>query len=457
MRNTKRISITALVMCLMLAACSDAPTPAPEPTLASESSSAIMSDMTGELTVFTIGGPPAEAVNAMKAAFMLRFPNVTVKVNVQDVRLTPSAINPQDAGQFAFGLMAQQKQNKLEDVFFNADLFVPQLVDAGVALDMEPLAKTDAANALADIYPGVLNLGKLPNQPGVFMVPMGLETVQMYYNKTLFEKAGAPLPTATTTWDDFLESCKRIREYKPDARCFDFEAGTWWPYFLPWIVGYGGSPLSDDGKTSTLGSPASRAGLTAYANLWNVKAGAATQVYERGRNCFVAQRCAAMFQISSFIPAIREFVGNRFEWDVQRVPAHPEGQWTGLTSLGFSINKNAKNPQMAWEFVKLLANPDVQLELFKRRQAIPMLQSLSTHPDVTNPMSDLPPANIAAFVGAGEMGIVPPVYPLKCGSYYSGVVLESMTKLLNTITADATTVLTATQIADTEIQACLNE
>jgi hypothetical protein len=64
---------------------------------------------------------------------------------------------------------------------------------------------------------------------------------------------------------------------------------------------------------------------------------------------------------------------------------------------------------------------------------------------------------MAAFVQAGEMGIVPPAYPLKCGSYYSGVVLEAMTSLIASIIDDPTTLERATQTADDEIQACLNE
>jgi multiple sugar transport system substrate-binding protein len=451
MRNSKGLSIIVAAMTLMLAACGPA-----LPAEPASSSSALSPDTAGELTVYTIDGPPLEAVKAMQTVFKKRYPNVDVKIKTENVRLTPSALNPQDAGRFALGLIARQKSNELEDVLFNADLFVPQLVDAGVVMDVEPLAKADAANVLDDIYPNVLAMGKLPDQPGVFMMPMGLETVQMYYNKTLFDKAGAPLPTATTTWDEFLAACKRITEYKPDTRCFDFDTGTWWPYFLPWIAGYGGSPLSSDGKTSTLSSPASKAGLAAYAGLWN-KQDAASQVYERGRNCFAAQRCATMFQISAFIGAVRQFVGNRFEWDVQRVPAQPRGQFTGQTAMGFSINKNTKNPQLAWEFLKLLAHPDVQMDLFNRRQTIPMLKSLSTNPDVTYPTSNAPPANMGAFVNAGEMSIVPPVYPVECGGYYSGVVLEAMTKLITTITNDPTTIDAATKTADEEIQACLQK
>ncbi len=451
MRNSKRFTSIVATICLLLVACSNAPAADPFP------SSGLSSDTAGELTVYTIDGPPAEALQAMKAAFAKRYPNVTVNIKTENVRLSPSAINPQDAGQYAFGLMARQKANELEDIFFNADLFVPQLVEAGVAMDMEPLAKSDATNVLEDVYPNVLALGKTPTQPGMFMLPMGLETVQMYYNKSLFEAAGAPLPTENMTWDDLLSACRQIADFKPGTSCFDFDNGTWWTYFLPWIAGYGGSPLGSDGRTSTLSSPASRAGLSGYASLWNQPGAALSEADRLNGNCFVAQRCATMFQISAFIGALRQFIGNRFEWNVQRVPAHPRGQFTGLTALGFSINKATKNPQLAWEFMKMLAHPDVQLDLFNRRQAIPMLKSLGAHPDVANPKSNAPPENMAAFVNAGEMGIVPPAYPVNCGGYYSGVVLEAMTRLIASITADPTTLEAATLAADAEIQACLNE
>jgi multiple sugar transport system substrate-binding protein len=453
MSNTKRTFIIAAAASLLLAACDAGPAPAPEAT----ASNAMVSDMSGELTIFTIGGPPAEALKATETLFTQRFPNVTVKINVQDVQLSPAALNPQDAGAYAFGLIARQNANELEDIFFNADLFVPQFVEAGLAMDIEPLAKSDTVNVLDDIYPNVLALGKMPAQPGVFMMPMGLETVQMYFNKTLFEKAGAPLPTATMTWDDLLAACRLIDDYKADTYCFDMGNGTWWPYFLPFIEGHGGRALSGDGQSSTLSSPQSRAGLAAFADLWQEQYGAVPAGVNIRGNCFTTGRCATLFQISAFIPAVRQLVGSGFEWDVQRMPAHPNGQYAGLTALGFSINKTAKNPQMAWEFLKLLAHPDVQLELFKSRQTIPMLKSLSTHPEVASPVSNVPPQNMAAFVQAGEMGIVPPAYPLKCGSYYSGVVLETMTSLIASIIDDPTTLERATQTADDEIQACLNE
>lgn len=451
MRNTKRFSFIAVAMMLMLAACD--PAPAPD----AEVSNGLSADTTGELTVYTIDGPPAEAIKAAQAQFQKRFPNVKVNVKVEDVRLSPAALNPQDAGQYAFGIMARQKDNKLEDIFFNADLFVPQLAEAGVAMDVEPLAKSDSANVLDDIYPNVLALGKTPTQPGVFMMPTGLETVQMYFNKTLFEKAGAPLPNDSMTWDDLLAACQKIVEYKPDAYCFDFDNGTWWPYFLPWITGYGGNALSNDGKTSTLSSPESRAGLAAFADLWKQPNTAVPSYARMNGNCFVSQRCATLFQISAFIPAMRQFIGNRFEWDVARTPAHPRGQFAGLTALGFSINKNAKNPQLAWEFLKQLANPEVQLDLFNSRQAIPMLKSLSTHPEVANPTSNTPPQNMGAFVKAGDMGITPPAYPVACGGYYSGVVLEAMTQLIKSITEDPDTLDVATKAADDAIQTCLQK
>ena len=76
----------------------------------------------------------------------------------------------------------------------------------------------------------------------------------MYYNKTMFEEAGVPLPTADWTWDDVIASCKIILE-QTDNFCIPSGAHNWWAFYVPWIVGYGGSLLGEDGRTVTLNSP----------------------------------------------------------------------------------------------------------------------------------------------------------------------------------------------------------
>ncbi len=225
---------------------------------------------------------------------------------------------------------------------------------------------------------------------------------------------------------------------------------------MPWIEGYGGRVLSEDGKTSQFSTPEARAGLQAYADLWT-KHKVAVPPGSNLTDCFVVEKCAAYFHIPAFINDFRTKIGDKFEWDVQFAPASPKKHVTGMGTYGFSISKNAKNPQLAWEFLKLMAMPDTQLELFKQRLTAPLLKSMASDPAVANPDDGNPPKNMAAFVNGGNIGIFPQNYPVKCGGLYSGQVNSAINAMLDAIIRGAKSVDQATTEADAEIQACLDK
>ena len=111
----------------------------------------------------------------------------------------------------------------------------------GITVDMQPLADADPTFDLSDVYPNMLDLGKVGDE--LHMIPSSYDVVTMYYNKTMFEEAGAPLPTADWTWDDYKASCKIIKE-KTGNYCFTtaepptgINSVAWWAYYVPWIDG----------------------------------------------------------------------------------------------------------------------------------------------------------------------------------------------------------------------------
>jgi ABC-type glycerol-3-phosphate transport system substrate-binding protein len=455
MSARKKTMIAAFAaVAIVTAACAAPPAPAapaatsaPAAAEATEAPAAsggeVSADSTGEITVYTVAGAPAKVLDLMKAQFNAKYPNVTVTINTHG------------SGDFAEAMYAKGAANNLEDIIFNADLFVPPFVDADLLVDMEPLAKADGDFNLDDIYPSILGLGQVGFKPGIYMIPSGLDTVQLYYNKTMWEAAGAPLPTDKTTWDEFIAACKVVMEKNPDTYCFDHGPGNWWAYFVPWVEGYGGRVLSEDGKTSQFSTPEARAGLAAYGELWTTHK-VAVPPGTTIADCFVVEKCAAFFHIPAFINDFRTKVGDKFEWDVAFAPALPKKHVTGMGTYGFSISKNAKNPQLAWEFLKLMAMKDTQLELFKQRLTAPLLKSMATDPAVASPDDGQPPKNMAAFVNGGNIGIFPQNYPVKCGGLYSGQVNSAINAMLESIIRGAKSVDQATTDADAEIQACLD-
>ena len=429
-RNWVRATaLWTIVTSAVLAAC--APPQAPKPA----------ADQSGEITVYTVPGAPQKVLEGMQKNFNAKYPKVNIKINVHG------------SGDFAEAMYAKGAANNLEDIIFNADLFVPPFVDAGLLVDMEALAKADPSFDMSDIYDSILGLGKVGFKPGVYMIPSGLDTVQMYYNKSAFEKAGAALPKADWKWDDLIAACKTLIEKNAETYCFDY--GDWWAYFVPWIEGQGGRVLSEDGKKSQFSSPEARAGLQAYADLWQ-KHKVTPLPGANVQDCFIAQKCFVFFHIPAFINGFREKIGDKFQWDVEFTPAQPKKHVTGMGTYGFSITKNAKNPQLAWEFLKLLASPEVQKQLYLERNTAPLLKSLAKDPDILKD-DGKPPKNMNAFLNGGSIGIFPQNYPVKCGGLYSGQVNSVIKAMLESLMRGKATVEAATTAADAEIQACLDK
>ncbi|MFN8619262.1 MAG: extracellular solute-binding protein [Chloroflexota bacterium] len=352
----------------------------------------------------------------------------------------------------------QAAAGTLADVIFTADLFVVPFAQNNITVDMQPLADADPSFNLDDVYPNMLDLGKVGD--GLYMIPSSYDVVTMYYNKTMFEEAGAPLPEADWTWDDYIASCKIIRE-KTGNYCFTtadppsgLDSASWWAYYVPWIVGYGGKVLSDDGKTALLSSPESLAGLQAYTDMWVKDDIGQPLDFSAGGSCFVVGKCATWFHIPAIMGVMRGLDPQPFEWDVQVIPSLPGGKFTGMGTYGYAVSADAKNPQAAWDFIKYLVSPEMQLSIMNNYAGMPLLKSLREDPAVTNLPG--PPDNITAFIENGDNGILPTYFPGNCGSLYAGQINQEIKDAFEAVLTKTSSVTDAFTTANDNIQSCLD-
>ena len=407
---------------------------------------AVAQDSPKEIRFAIVQGPPVEDVeNMLIEQFNKLHPDVTVKTEY----LT---------GDYPTALAAQAAAGTLPDVTFTADLFVVPWAKGGISVDMEPLAKADPNFDLSDVYENMLALSKVEGK-GIYMIPSSYDVVTMYYNKTLFEKAGAPLPTPTSTWDEVIASCKIILE-KTGSYCLesgDLKGGgtKWWARYVPWIVGYGGKILSDDGKTALLSSPESLAGLQAYTDMWTKDGIGQPFDFDAGGSCFNAGKCAIMLHIPGLMPSVRALDPQPFEWDTEVIPSLPKGKFTGMGTYGFTITANAKDPQLAWDLVKGLLSKETQKAIALKYAGMPLLKSLRNDPDILALPG--PPDNIEAFLNNGANGITPTYFPGNCGSLYQGQINSEINDAFDAVIVGGTSVEEAFTTANDNIQACLDK
>ena len=169
---------------------------------------------------------------------------------------------------------------------------------------------------------------------------------------------------------------------------------------MPWIVGYGGQILSDDGKTALLSSPETLAGLQAFTDMWTKDDINQPKDFDAGGNCFVVGKCAIEMWIPGFMQAVKAIEPQTFAWDVEVSPSFPSGKkFTGMGTYGFTITADAKDPQLAWDFIKGLLSKETQKAIALTYGGMPLLKSLRNDPDILGLAG--PPDNIEAFLNNG--------------------------------------------------------
>lgn len=423
-------------MIFTLTACSMAP---PTPPVTPTSAEQLV------LQVFTYDSAPiSQVLNLMTTTFKKAHPEVTI----QTVPITSDPVQQ---------LAVLAKASNPPDVIWTIDDVTPSLLDAGLLLDLTELTSIDPSFKRDDINPAALAAGNGQTSHGLFMLPAVMESVQMFYNKDMFKAAGAPFPDVNWKWDDLSAACKVIQEKNANMKCIGYSNQimpdpSWWAYLAPWIKGYGGDVLSADGKLSTLSSLESLAGIQAYANLW-LKDQIAATPSQRG-NCFAVARCAVIFFVSGGIASMQERIGTQFDWDVQLMPAQPKGRFTGTATYGFGIFQGAKRPQLAWDFIKQLATPELQQLILKQRVGMPVLKSLAN--DAALAGNGKAPLNMQAFIKGNEFGLAPRAYPAACGNFYSGIVQSAISNAFKSVLDGSAKTDDAFKQADQKIQSCLD-
>ncbi len=429
---------------VLLAACA-----APAAVPASETASAgAPAKMAGELRVLVAKGAPVEPVNEfLSEATIAKYPDVTTKFEYI-------------SGDLAELVYAQAAAGTLADVFFTADLFAVPFAKNDVSLDLKPLAEGDPDVDLNDVFPAMLGLGTVDSE--IHFLPSGLDVVTMYYNKTLFEQAGAELPTDTWTWDDLITNTKKITEMEQDEngnpKYWGLSNATWnwWATVYPWVEGYGGKILVD-GK-STWSDTKTLEGLQAYADLWSEHNIAQPLGLDVGGDSFQLGRAAIYTHIQALRTPIRDNVGDKFEWDVQLMPIMPDGKHrTGMGTWGMSVYAAGNQPELSYQYVKNIITADVQTKMTKAEIIVPLLRSIAEKGEWMNGLVT-PPQNFMAFVNGADDAILPIMdHPADCGSFYVGVVNQAYTAALEAVIRGNKGAEEAFVEADTTIQNCLDE
>lgn len=378
-------------------------------------------------------------------AYTQRHPNVHIELQLVD-----GATYTQKA-------FIQASAGTLADIILTADAFNVPFAAHHIALDMQPYVNADPSYNIGDIYSNFLNLGRLEGQSGLYMMPVSADAVTTFYNKDLFTAAGVPFPQPNWTYAQFLDAAHKLTKQDASGKTVQWglNYGYWWATYVPWMVGFGGSLLTADGKHVSLSSPGSVAGFQAIQDLYTKDKVAVPPTVQLPGDPFFTGKAAMAFTVHAAVPGYAAAIGKKFHWDVQEMPSFPSGRHVnGMGAAGFAVSANSHQRAAAWDVVKFIGSVEGQRALGSSGSNVPVRKSL-----INDKSWRSYPLNNNAFIKAIKYGITPPQLPtdlaLNCGTVYTGIFNTAASNAFDKIVRGAPVAATL-KAADQTINQCID-
>lgn len=276
----------------------------------------------------------------------------------------------------------------------------------GLLAEIEPWMRRDAEQGApdaidaSDYYPQVLDCFRFDEQLQIagrgklFGIAKDFTTVGFYYNIDLFRRAGAPLPHADWTWDDFLAAARTVARLD---NCHGAEFNTWEAAIRCYVWTQGVDFASPDWREFLLSDPSLRRELERLRGWFfderRTLFSAKTQL-ETGQDPFLSGRIGMTGPFGRWkVPSYRHITD--FEWDFAPLP-RGKNRANGIFTTSWSMSSVSKHPEEAWRLIRFLCGKPGQEMMCKTALAIPTLRSVAEGPHFLDPLAK--PENDQAYL-----------------------------------------------------------
>ena len=219
-------------------------------------------------------------------------------------------------------------------------------------------SEIDPANYPEDIW------GLYTYDDKYYAVPKDVDTIALWYNKTLFDEAGLDYPTADWTWDDVTEAAKKLTkddgsQYGLGMRNDNNQAG-----YYNLIYDNGGYIINDDKTKSGWDDEKTIAAMQTLEG-W-IKDGVIPSLETMSENnedvLFEAGKIAMTCQGSWMLAAFKENEYTAANCDCVELPKNAEtGRRASLyNGLGWAASASGEHTDEAWQLIEYLGSKEAQ-------------------------------------------------------------------------------------------------
>ncbi len=199
-----------------------------------------------------------------------------------------------------------------------------------------------------------------------YAIPDRTAVSALFFNKTMFDKAGVAYPTSDFTMDQFLDAAKKLtipgKQYGFGIAAAQSDPANVMTSFLPILFAYDGTILNADMTKSTLGSPAGIKAIKFYSDLYRtykvVPEGTINFAITRDLIPMVQAGTLAMCPMGdSNVPAAKDAMAkNNWSWGLVPLPGGGHSRAGGWS---MTIPSTSKDVPGAEKWIAWFTKPDV--------------------------------------------------------------------------------------------------
>ena len=311
-----------------------------------------------EVSVMFWDGPPLIGIREQALApFNEAYPECKLNFNA-----VPGGWN----GGYSDKLFTQIAAGQPPDLFIIRIADLPEFLSKDLLLDLKPFIDKDDYD-LSE-FPD-LAIESYTHEGGIYGMPDNVASIALFYNKDLFEEAGAMMPTAQWddegwTVDDFFNSCEKLTKQDASGKTvqFAYDVTGWSVVWQTWVRIFGGQVVDDPffPTECTLDQPEAVEALQFYADLrWKYGFAPKPEVMaDMGTTELLLTGRLGMLNNGSW--AFNNFRDTDFTVALGHFPTGAGGRSNYVYYFPLVIPKTTEAPNCAWNLLKYFNGPAME-------------------------------------------------------------------------------------------------
>lgn len=251
----------------------------------------------------------------------------------------------------------------MPDVFWMHSNNSQKYMENDLLLDLTDKIANSAVINPSNYYEDITALYQ--SEGKTYAMPKDVDTIALWYNKSMFDEAGLAYPDDTWTWETMYEAAVKLTKDDGSQYGYAINTGNNQDSYYNIIYSYGGYVINDDKTVSGYDNPKTIEAMQVIEKMLRDGACPDLQtISENGANVlFTSNKVAMITQGSWMVPYYRDNEFSIANADIAVLPTGPDGTRVSIyNGLGWAAAANGEATEESWSLIEYLSTKEAQLK-----------------------------------------------------------------------------------------------